>query len=136
MLAQCKDVTGRTHKLGDSYIGPDNCNTCICKEGGNACTRKICPVDATPRNAEADKCVDKEGLLYKEGESYTRVDGCNTCRCTEHGGACTRRFCIQQEEREITACRDPRGTKMNVGDSWLESCNKCICGPLGAVCTE
>ena len=96
VLAQCQDVTGRTHKLGEAYIGPDNCNTCICKEAGNACTRRLCPSDATPRNAEADKCVDKDGILYKVGESYTHVDGCNTCRCTEHGGACTRRFCYQQ----------------------------------------
>ena len=96
VLDQCKDVAGRTHELGDSYIGPDNCNTCICKEGGNACTRRLCPVDATPRNAEADKCVDKDGKLYKEGESYTHVDGCNKCRCTEHGGACTKKFCIKQ----------------------------------------
>ena len=80
VLSQCKDVTGLTHKLGDAYIGPDNCNTCLCKEAGNACTRKICPVDLTPRSAEANKCVDKDGLLYKEGESYTHVDGCNTCR--------------------------------------------------------
>ena len=154
MQDQCKDVTGRTHKLGDSYIGPDNCNTCVCKEFGNACTRKICPVDATPRNAEADKCVDKDGVLHKAGESYTHVDGCNTCRCTEHGGACTKKFCIQQvrlifkgdfvminllcyqDVRQFSACRDPRGREMNVGDSWLDQCNKCLCGPLGAVCTE
>ena len=100
VLAQCQDVTGRSHKLGDSYIGPDNCNTCICKEAGNACTRRLCPVEATPRNAEADKCVDKDGILYEVGESYTHVDGCNTCRCTEHGGACTRRFCYQQVRGE------------------------------------
>ena len=104
VLDQCKDVAGRTHELGDSYIGPDNCNTCICKVGGNACTRRLCPVDASPRNAEAGKCVDKDGILYKEGESYTHVDGCNDCRCTEHGGACTKKFCIKQVNKgnEIT----------------------------------
>merc|ERR1711874_745020 len=136
LLEQCRDVAGRTHKLGDSYIGPDNCNTCICKEAGNACTRKICPVDATPRNAEADKCVDKDGILHKVGESYTHVDGCNNCRCTEHGGACTKKFCIQQDVRDFTACVDPTGKERTVGDSWLDRCNKCLCGPLGAVCTE
>ena len=57
----------------------------------------ICPVDATSRNAEVNKCVDKEGLLYEEGESYTHVDGCNTCTCTEHGGVCTKKFfCLQR----------------------------------------
>ena len=138
VLSQCKDVRGEAHRLNESYIGPDNCNKCRCIESGNACTRRICPRDATPRNAEADRCVDKAGVLYDVGQTYTHVDGCNTCRCTEHGGACTRRFCIQEQERQVQVCRDPRGTEMKQGDSWIDSdgCNKCLCGALGAVCTE
>merc|ERR1712241_1271995 len=70
LLDQCKDVAGRPHKLGDSYIGPDNCNNCTCHEAGNACNKKVCPASASARNAEAGKCVYKDGILYKEGESY------------------------------------------------------------------
>ena len=95
VLAQCTDVAGRPHKINDSYIGPDNCNDCKCKEAGSACTKKVCPADATARNAEAGKCVDKDGILHEEGESFTHVDGCNDCRCTEHGGACTKKLCIK-----------------------------------------
>merc|ERR1711874_90937 len=131
LLAQCTDVAGRPHKINDSYIGPDNCNDCKCKEAGSACTKKVCPADATARNAEAGKCVDKDGILHEEGESYTHVDGCNDCRCTEHGGACTKKLCIK-----TAACVDTAGKERTVGDSWMVQCNKCICGPLGPVCTE
>jgi len=135
LLDQCKDVAGRPHKLGDSYIGPDNCNDCMCKEAGNACNKKVCPDSATPRNAEADKCVDKDGILYKKGESYTHVDGCNKCKCTEHGGACSKKLCIKQDVRE-KMCVDTTGRERTVNDTWLDQCNRCVCGPLGAVCTE
>ena len=43
MLEHCKDVSGQRHKLGDSYIGEDGCNTCRCLEKGNACTKRMCP---------------------------------------------------------------------------------------------
>merc|ERR1711874_537400 len=164
LLEQCRDVAGRTHKLGDSYIGPDNCNTCICKEAGNACTRKICPADATARNAEAGKCVDKDGILHEEGESYTHVDGCNDCRCTEHGGACTKKKCICGplgpvctemfcgdngnkndggsivDESGDQPCSDHNGESRNPGDTWLteDSCNICSCKGDGSLptCTK
>merc|ERR1712066_370074 len=138
LLDTCKDNNGTPHKLNDSYIGEDNCNTCVCMAMGSSCHKMLCPRDASPRTAEADRCVDSAGVLYEKGQTYTHVDGCNTCRCTEHGGACTRMFCIQREEREVTPCRDPRGTQMKINDSWLaeDGCNKCLCGPLGAVCTE
>ena len=34
------------------------------------------------------------GVLHKEGESYTHVDGCNNCQCTKNGGACTKRWTL------------------------------------------
>jgi len=137
LVEQCKDVRGVSHRLNDSYIGPDNCNKCRCLETGSACTRKLCPRDASPRNAEADLCVDKAGVLHEVGETYTHVDGCNRCKCTEQGGACTKKFCIQ-EEREVRTCRDSAGTEMGIGSSWLDTdgCNTCMCGVLGPVCTE
>merc|ERR1711874_542989 len=154
LLEQCRDVAGRTHKLGDSYIGPDNCNTCICKEAGNACTRKICPVDATPRNAEADKCVDKDGILH--------VDRCNKCLCGPLGAVCTEKFCgdhIQFDDADAKIdeivkteggsivdesgdqpCRDHNNESRNPGDTWLteDSCNICSCKGDGSLpsCTK
>jgi len=130
LLEGCKDVEGNLHKLGDSYIGVDGCNTCQCTEGGiSSCTKKLCPGLDT-RLAEAGQCVDDRGVLHKEGESYTHVDGCNTCRCTKGGGACTKRFCLAS-----TTCEG--GTKKS-GDSWIhkDGCNKCQCSIFGTLCTE
>jgi len=130
LLEGCKDVEGNLHKLSDSYIGVDGCNTCQCTEGGiSSCTKKLCPGLDT-RVAEAGQCVDNRGVLHKEGESYTHVDGCNTCQCTKNGGACTKRFCLAS-----TTCEG--GTKKS-GDSWIhkDGCNKCQCSIFGTLCTE
>ena len=59
--------------------------------------RRLCPKDSSSRSAEAFKCVDNMGVLHEKNETYTHVDGCNTCKCGEHGGACTRKFCIKKE---------------------------------------
>merc|ERR1712200_155921 len=63
------------------------------------------------------------GVLHKEGESYTHVDGCNTCQCTK-------RFCL-------AAATCEGGTKKS-GDSWVhkDGCNKCQCSIFGTLCTE
>jgi len=131
LLEGCKDVEGNLHKVGDSYIGVDGCNTCRCDEGGiSSCTKKLCPMDLDTRLAEAGQCVDDRGVLHKEGESYTHVDGCNTCQCTKNGGACTKRFCL-------AAATCEGGTKKS-GDSWVhkDGCNKCQCSIFGTLCTE
>lgn len=132
MIASCKDVDGALHRLNEAYIGPDGCNRCVCLAGGSACTKRLCPENITSREAEAGKCVDNRGVLYKEGESYTHVDGCNTCHCTQAGGACTKMFCLQER---VAVCEDGQKTD---GESWLhkDGCNKCQCGPLGTICSE
>jgi len=134
VIAACVDVDGKMHRLGESYIGPDKCNTCRCLEGGSACTKKFCPPNFSSREAEANKCVDNRGVLHDEGQSYQHVDGCNTCKCTKLGGACTRRFCHKQ-----ALCVDTDGNQRKIGDTaWQhkDGCNQCLCGPLGNVCTE
>jgi len=131
LLEGCKDVEGNLHKLGDSYIGVDGCNTCQCTEGGiSSCTKKLCPKDLDTRIAENGQCVDDKGVLHKDGESYTHVDGCNTCQCTPNGGACTKRFCL-----DSATCEG--GTRKS-GDSWIhkDGCNKCQCSIFGTLCTE
>jgi len=130
LLEGCKDVEGNLHKLGDSYIGVDGCNTCQCTQGGiSSCTKKMC-TEMDTRLAEAGQCVDNRGVLHKEGESYTHVDGCNNCQCTKNGGACTKRFCLASATCE-------GGTKKS-GDSWIhkDGCNKCQCSIFGTLCTE
>eukprot|EP00090_Calanus_glacialis_P020063 TRINITY_DN3084_c0_g1_i1.p1 TRINITY_DN3084_c0_g1~~TRINITY_DN3084_c0_g1_i1.p1 ORF type:complete len:278 (+),score=46.77 TRINITY_DN3084_c0_g1_i1:108-941(+) len=138
VIDACKDVDGTLHKLGDSYIGPDACNKCKCLESGSACTKKFCPKDSSSRSAEAFKCVDNMGVLHEVNQSYTHVDGCNTCKCMEHGGACTRKFCLKKEERTLSSCVDADGNAKLLDEAWLDKdgCNKCVCGILGAVCTE
>jgi len=130
LIQACKDVDGTAHKLGEAYIGPDGCNRCKCMEGGSACTRKLCPPDFSSREAEANLCVDHKGVLHEEGSSYTHVDGCNTCTCTQAGGACTRRFCLSSATCE--------GGEKTEGQSWLhrDGCNKCQCSIFGTVCSE
>jgi len=139
VIEACKDVDGTFHKLGDSYIGPDACNNCKCLESGSACTKRFCPENISSRNAEAFKCVDNMGVLHEVNQSYTHVDGCNTCKCGQHGGACTRRFCLKKEDRILSECVDADGNKKDLDDeAWLDKdgCNKCVCGILGTVCTE
>jgi len=141
VIDACEDVAGVKHKKGDAYIGTDGCNRCKCLESGSACTKRLCPQDETKealkRSAEANKCVDYLGNLHEEGDRYTHVDGCNTCKCTKDGGACTRRLCFK-EVKNFT-CVDMEGNPKKIGDeAWVDKdgCNKCVCGPLGAVCTE
>jgi len=138
VIATCKDVDGTLHKLGEAYIGPDACNKCKCLESGSACTKRLCPEDSSSRSAEAFKCVDNLGVLHELNDTYTHVDGCNSCKCGQHGGACTRKFCLKKEERILSECVDADGNKKGLDVSWLDKdgCNKCVCGILGTVCTE
>jgi len=141
LLEHCKDVSGQRHKLGDSYIGEDGCNTCRCLEEGNACTKRMCPSENDEEIAigrdTAYKCVDNQGSPHRVGEQYTHVDGCNTCTCLEAGGACTRKYCIK-EPRSLE-CVDNKGNIKTERDGTYigsDGCNKCICGVLGPICTE
>jgi len=138
VIPTCKDVDGALHKIGDSYIGPDACNQCKCLEGGSACTKRFCPKDISSRSAEAFKCVDNMGVLHEENQTYTHVDGCNSCKCGKHGGACTRRFCVKKEKRTISSCVDADGNEKALNEAWpdKDGCNNCVCGILGAVCSE
>ena len=136
------DVSGQRHKVGDSYIGPDGCNTCICTESGESgCTKKMCPKNDAEIPIGRDtayKCVDDKGNPHRVGENYTHVDGCNNCRCLEVGGACTRKLCFKKEPKSF-GCVDHKGnimTEKNGTYTGPDGCNDCICGILGPICTE
>jgi len=140
LLEQCKDVSGQRHKIGDSYIGEDGCNTCHCLEAGSACSKRFCPKNdaETPIGRDtAYKCVDDQGNPHRVGDKYTHVDGCNTCTCLEAGGACTRKYCIK--EPKSLGCFDNKGNIMTESNGTYigpDDCNDCICGVLGPICTE
>lgn len=137
LMEGCVDVEGVKHKPNDSYIGPDGCNRCRCIQGSNACTKIFCD-PKTPRiAAEANQCIDNKGNLHEEGESYTHVDGCNTCICRSYGGACTKKFCFK-ELKEDNLCKDPQGNSKEIGDIWTaeDNCNRCQCGIMGPICTH
>jgi len=138
LLDVCKDSFNQKHRINDSYIGPDGCNTCRCSDVGNLCTRRLCETK-TRMTSEAGKCVDNKGNLHKISESYTHVDGCNTCVCKDFGGACTRRFCLKETRDAVRqVCKDADGNGRQEGDEWThaDGCNTCRCGALGPLCTK
>jgi len=138
LIDGCTDSFNKKHRIDDSYIGPDGCNTCRCAKVGNLCTRKFCE-PKTKMTSEANKCVDSRGNLHKTGESYTHVDGCNTCVCKDFGGACTRKFCLKSTRGAVrSVCKDAAGNGREEGDVWTaaDGCNTCRCGALGPLCTK
>jgi len=79
LIEECLDKNNVSHKIGDSYTGPDGCNHCFCTARGSACTRVGC---VSPLKGYS--CVDDNGIhRYQEGETYTSVNGCQkeTCTC-------------------------------------------------------
>ncbi|XP_023346184.1 kielin/chordin-like protein [Eurytemora carolleeae] len=137
-IDDCIDVAGAKHKLSESYIGPDGCNKCKCMPFGSGCTKKFCDPTVDKVEAEANLCIDNNGNIHEPGDSYTHVDGCNTCVCKEYGGRCTRKLCLQESREFLSVCNDTIGNIKFSEESWLsaDGCNKCACGPLGIICTK
>ena len=42
-VKECEDYCGNLHDVGDQYLAPDGCNTCVCFEEGPACDEELCP---------------------------------------------------------------------------------------------
>ncbi|KAL4221993.1 hypothetical protein ACF0H5_018039 [Mactra antiquata] len=85
-------------------------------------------------NGQLQDC-ELQGQTYKNGESFTAPDGCNTCFCTNGAAACTLKFCLPSVSR--ATCQYGTATYHN-GDSFksLDGCNTCSCFDGGVVCTE
>ena len=133
------DVSGQRHKEGDSYTGVDGCNSCKCMSGESACTKRLCPKNDAEIPIGRDtayKCVDDKGNPHQVNETYTHVDGCNTCTCHDAGGFCTKMYCIK--EPKVLECFDVKRNIMTEenGTYSVDGCNDCICGVLGPICTE
>jgi hypothetical protein len=80
------NYAGKRHAVGDSFLGQDGCNQCLCSEGGQvSCTLKDCAPDTG---------CDYRGDHYEAGAAFPSEDGCNQCTCQSDGGvACTTKVC-------------------------------------------
>lgn len=91
---------GKTAQLGESFIGPDGCNTCKCAAEGAFCTEMACVADG----GSGDGCAYGT-QFYAVGASFKCDDGCNTCTCTKGGSV------IQTEMACVNNCSAPGACK-------------------------
>lgn len=70
----------------------------------------------------------------KVGE--TRHDGCNTCKCTETGWACTARACVDAVPPDADDASSSGDAGCTLGETRKEGCNTCTCTEQGWSCTE
>ena len=100
-LYTCEDEAGRAVKEGVLFIPKGDCNERICKNGrpsddcwnwgpGNNHKKTNC-IDC---DKKYPGCIDKDGNMYRHGDSFVPKGDCNRCTCN-HGqiGACTRMGC-------------------------------------------
>merc|ERR1711974_102310 len=135
----CVDRDGATNEEGESWT--EDCNNCMCTKSGKSCTKRLCNF-SVPRVEEVSGCLDSEGTRREEGESWD--EDCNSCLCTNSGNSCTKRLCnfaapfLTSSARadEDSQCLDGEGTTREIGDSWTEDCNNCMCTKSGSSCTK
>ena len=135
----CTNRDGATKEEGESWI--EDCNNCMCTKSGKSCTKRLCNF-ALPRVEEVSGCLDSEGTRREEGESWD--EDCNSCMCTNSGSSCTKRLCnfaapfltSSVRTEEDSQCLDREGTTREIGDSWTEDCNNCMCTKSGSSCTK
>jgi len=132
--------------------------TFVSRDPANGCAFKACPKVCTGEDGETymAPCEGMDGM-FCIGESYTALDGCNTCSCGNMDGiaACTAMACPPKPEESQTVeapkvCTGEDGeTYMApcegmdgmfcIGESYiaLDGCNTCSCGNMDglAKCT-
>merc|ERR1712212_563300 len=144
-VQQCVDMDGATREEGESWT--EDCNNCMCTKSGKSCTKRLCNfslpfLSSSPRAEEVSGCLDSEGTRRQEGESWD--EDCNSCMCTNSGSSCTKRLCnfaapfltSSLRAEEDSQCLDGEGTTREIGDSWTEDCNNCMCTKSGSSCTK
>merc|ERR1719367_1692674 len=121
-------------------------NDCSCNNGEVSCQARTleegqtAAMFASSTGELLQQCVDTDGATREEGDSWT--EDCNNCMCTKSGKSCTKRLCnfsapfesIRTEEG--FQCLDREGTSREIGDSWTEDCNNCMCTKSGSSCTK
>nr|XP_011425447.2 papilin isoform X1 [Crassostrea gigas] len=96
-----------------------------CSFGCGCRTRCVNPAGSPPR-----KVCRYNGKIYKVGQSFPAVDGCNTCSCSSNGRVrCTLRACVK-------VCRY-HGKVYKVGQRFTYGYRSCRCYSKGKViCTK
>jgi hypothetical protein len=86
---QCSLEDGSIYAVGDTFIAPDGCNTCLCVEGGiPSCTKMACPNDCSDIDCEAEgQCEMTEVCQLdlttcSEGAYCVGPNTCRNVRCT------------------------------------------------------
>ena len=87
-------------------------------------------------------CVDNNGAAREVGDSW--MDDCNNCMCTESGNSCTKMLCNFALPFEMSGlrtgadsqCLDGEGRSREIGETWMEDCNNCMCTKSGSSCTK
>ncbi|XP_060554606.1 kielin/chordin-like protein isoform X3 [Ruditapes philippinarum] len=107
-------VNGYTFQHGESF--KDGCNTCMCRNGKPACTKKACP-PILP-------CYHN-GKMYLNGDNFT--DECNRCICRDGNVACTFKQCGKTCTHQGKTYQD--------GEGFKDDCNTCQCNDGRVTCT-
>lgn len=142
-VQQCVDMDGATREEGESWT--EDCNNCMCTKSGKSCTKRLCNfslpfLSSSPRAEEVSGCLDSEGTRRQEGESWD--EDCNSCMCTNSRSSCTKRLCnfaapfMSVRTDEGFQCLDREETTREIGESWTEDCNNCMCTKSGSSCTK
>merc|ERR1711963_919477 len=139
---------------GDSW--KEECNNCRCTSTGvPVCTLRFCV------NREEHECVDGQGNRREhleeweeaweeeERSSGVEVNGNHKdCSCDNGEVICQVRQLAEEETgafvasspgrlgENAVACVDNNGGAREVGDSWMDDCNNCMCTESGNSCTK
>jgi len=114
----------------DSWF--DGCNSCRVMGYSLACTRKYCanPGKAYCKDSADCPLKDTYGNCVEEScDSW--FDGCNSCRITDKGLACTKMSCASPVKaycKDSADCplKDTYGNCVEEScDSWFDGCNSC-----------
>jgi hypothetical protein len=135
------EVEGKLYQAGDSFLGPDGCNTCSCGSNGEiACTERACipPSDGGTGDARATDAATSDGGIcryggvgYVEGQRFAADDGCNSCVCTSEGVECTLLECSPR-----TCAYGGRTYAFGSTFPATDGCNSCSCHDGNVACTE
>ncbi|XP_060523170.1 uncharacterized protein LOC132700070 [Cylas formicarius] len=98
----------------DGEVRKADCNTCVCRNGIEACTLRLClNRSRQTREARQPECTPGE---------VTKQD-CNTCTCTSTGILiCTKKRCLRSVGQECTP-----------GERVKQDCNICQCTSAGVL---
>lgn len=125
--------------------------TFVSRDPANGCAFKACPKVCTGEDGETymAPCEGMDGM-FCIGESYTALDGCNTCSCGNMDGIakCTMMACPPKPEENqtvevkgdeaATTCL-VNGLEFEVGQEYTapDGCNTCTCTDTGeSACTR